>query len=74
MPRELSDERVTRERGLVLLASLGVVGSELATDVLSLDASDVKLMSRLENINVLGYTLFFKWFRDVDNIYYNLLH
>lgn len=74
MPRELSDERVTRERGLVLLASLGVVGSELATDVVSLDASDVKLMSRLENINVLGYTLFFKWFRDVDNVYYNLLH
>lgn len=73
MPRELSDERVTRERGLVLLASLGVVGSELATDVVSLDASDVKLMSRLENINVLGYTLFFKWFRDVD-VYYNLLH
>lgn len=74
MPRELSDERVTRERGLVLLASLGVVGSELATDVVSLDASDVKLMSRLENINVLGYNLFFKWFRDVDNVYYNLLH
>lgn len=49
MPRELSDERVTRERDVVLLASLGVVGS----DDVSLDASEVKLISRLENINVL---------------------